>query len=491
MPSFLDIDTAVDRASHTTASTVVSADFFSDHTGSTALTTPDLTSPSNPWAKRLSHHSLENIAEALETRPLGLSPPPPASLFDEDRHPLGDSGSSGSHYSDDEEYAYNDDKPAGLVPAPEDVRRGPSVRSRASMFEVAPNVARSTGHGLTLSIPPADNDRPRSASPRLRFPPSPQQSDFLLSPADDAAPRRGLPFPPGSPNASQGYTARLPHSEPPRRPPLTTGGASLSRDGSASRIIAQWETETSGRPLPTPTPSDMHRGSPSPRPPPSPVPSNGSMPWQTSRLPQGGISLPAPLLGSQGSRGAQSDYNSNGSMYGSMNGMSLAAPPDHGQNSSRAPSPLSWSPTSPSRKRKSLSPMPGASPTKISPRKLGFKRSPFKGLAGIADAVGGAVKGFRKGHKEAEDPRPRTFISLDDDTDWFSQPQTVNDTSGSLGFAHYEEPKWTPAKDVSDTPRRADIRPYAPRRCFTSPVRVMAKPGTLHGQHSTLAALSS
>ncbi|RSH81638.1 uncharacterized protein EHS24_007817 [Apiotrichum porosum] len=456
---------AGDRTSHITTSTVISADYFTDQTGSTALTSPSLASPPLDH-KQHSYHSLADIESALETQPLGLSLPP-LGTFGYSMPRPSSAASYHNHNIDyvpkqelsrplplptrvptppDQDYSaedYRDDSPP---PAPP--RRGDSVLSRASAF------GSTVSHGSTssrhsLSVPPGD--RPRSVSPRLRLPPSPHNSlpRHRHQPHHHPRPHSAcsasrLPrapaatiFQPQTPSPPMHGARRVPvpMTEPtrPLRPSLNhphlTVPQPLARSGSTQRMIAKWEVAAPPPvpPPPTSTPprpqSDMFSRSgssphqsprlsrayledkPLPIPMATAVPATATMPWPppSHSRPSPGLSIPSPLAGS-----------------------TLIQP---------SGSPPSWSPVSPSRKRNSQwesSPLGvAASPREEKERKSPFKRSPLKGIANVF----GGLRG--KNHKDKPTSwspgavgvnvdRPRQFRNLDDeDSDWFSKPRHI------------------------------------------------------------------
>jgi len=103
------------------------------------------------------------------------------------------------------------------------------------------------------------------------------------------------------------------------------------------------------------------------------------------------------------------------------------------------------------RKNQDLSPCPTGEPQKTSPRRSPFKRSPFKEIANV-------VKGFRNKNKKADEnaleqsTSRRSFVNLDEDSDWFAQPKPVSTVpAGLLGERMAEdERRQSIDVDVSD-----------------------------------------
>lgn len=269
-----------------------------------------------------------------------------------------------------------------------------------------------------LSIPQThDSDPPRSASPRLRLPPSPVQGQFALPgpPSPGTPPRalptlpagypqtqpRALPLPPASPTPTR---PSQPFTEPPARANYSYEDAlsptSLSRgSGSARRMIEAWESGSHSHDLDEslfPVYEPEHHGS-------LEVPTDQSTKtskrWSMDsfRMPLGGIRAPSPL--------------------GTNTPLAAASPPSLNTST--------WSQTSDSRKRKNrdLSPAPTTETRKNSPLRSPFKRSPFKGMVD-------AVKGFRNKHKGKDhdelEGSSRSFMNLDDEVEWFAQPTPMS-----------------------------------------------------------------
>lgn len=461
-----------------TYSTVMSDYFAQSGTGSTALTSPSLY-PSSPLHKQ---QHLTNIDEERSSR--NLAPP--------------------MQYADDsiDESLYADDPPDDPAAAspPQDVRRGPSVKSRASTYEqslgghsVDRPISRAASPfrlppspgGHSLHAPASSKQRPhspgRSRSP-MRLPVSPgpglhysaphshspgqhssgrnsprplsHQSTSSLRLPEAHSYRSSSPLAASPKSHHSGLSSReLPHSpcgtmptSPYEREPTTPShrkrvpvpssapapmnlspSPQLPR-GTARNMIAQWETgplelqstpprgKSMAAPSTAPAPATMYPASSSPqrhmsqaylddKPLPIPtataIPASASMPWpppNSSRLPNGGPQMPAPLR----------DQRSP---------MSKAEPT-----------------ASPSRSslqlRKRAEEWASLSPGK-SPHKSPMKRSPFKDIVNKLTGRkkdGEPTLGTSGGLLGSQS---RQFMSLDnDDNGWFAQPHPgLNDNA--------------------------------------------------------------
>lgn len=379
-----------------------------------------------------------------------------------------------------DESLYADD-PASASP-PQDVRRGPSVKSRASTYEQSLSGHSSAGLGL-------DSERPKSraASP-FRLPPSPglhgldvprheqhrppsagrSRSPMRLpaspghrspSPAH-YAPRASSPLkmlqplhshsghhtglePPSPSNAPSHSSRELPHSpcgtmpdlpfecptSTPRRkrvPVPAEASAQVSPspkvargDSSARRMIAQWEN---GIQEPPSTVRGLEApGSPSPR---RPMPqgylNDKPLPIPTATAIPASSNMPWPPPSS--SRAPPGGLQMPQPLRGERTPNSK---PDH-------MSPSSWSPVQRGKRSENAKSDWSAalSPSKSS-GKSPMKRSPFKD---IVNKFTGRKKDKEPSYDSSTGagPQSQRFISLDDDKEWFAQSLPAN---GGVGFS--------------------------------------------------------
>jgi hypothetical protein len=124
----------------------------------------------------------------------------------------------------------------------------------------------------------------------------------------------------------------------------------------------------------------------------------------------------------------------------------VRAPSPLGTSTPYCPSPPSLNESTSSRKRKTcdLSPVPPESQTSSSQRRSPFRRSPFKELANV-------MKGLRKKDKgecaSASEPEgsgstpARSFVNLDDDSDWFAAPIPIGAAPRGLFSSSDDEKK--------------------------------------------------